>query len=239
MNERLQKIIASAGVASRRAAEKLIQEGHVSVNGQVVTEMGVKADPINDVIRVRGVRITVDTAKMYLLLHKPPGYLTAMSDDRGRKTVADLVSGFAERLLPVGRLDYSSEGLLVMTNDGDFSYRLQHPRFGIAKTYRIKIQGPVNAAALSTIRNGTSLEDGFFKPLKATVEKTNPGSTWISLTIEGGRNRILRRYLEALGFSVARLVRTAIGDVELGDLKPGDFRFMSDHEIKRLSRRKG
>ena len=235
MSERLQKIIASAGIASRRAAEKLIQQGQVTVNGQVISELGSKADPFKDEIRVRGVRITVDTTKVYLVLNKPQGYLTAMSDSRGRKTVADLTAGFAERLVPVGRLDYASEGLLVMTNDGDFSYRLQHPRFGISKTYRVKVQGPVSTGSLSAMRDGIRLEDGFFKPLEVMAEKTNPRSTWLRFTIEGGRNRILRRYLEALGFSIVRLVRTAIGDVELGNLKPGEFRFMTAAEIKRLS----
>jgi len=234
LSERLQKIIASAGIASRRAAEKLIKDGQVSVNGKVVTELGVKADPAKDVIRVRGARITVDPAKIYIVLNKPPGYITAMSDSRGRKTVADLVSEFTERLVPVGRLDYASEGLLVMTNDGDFSYRLQHPKFGITKTYLVKVRGRLNAASLTRIKKGLALEDGFFKPLEVVVEKNNPRSTWLRFTIEGGRNRIVRRYLEALGFTVSRLVRTAIGEVELGALKPGESRLLTDSEVKKL-----
>lgn len=235
MNERLQKIIAAAGVASRRAAETLIREGHVTVNGEVVTEMGRKADPVRDVIRVRGVRITSDPGKVYLAVHKPAGYLTAMSDPQGRKTVADLVSGFAERLVPVGRLDYGSEGLLIMTNDGDFSHRVQHPRFNISKTYRVKVQGPVKAAALSAIRDGATLSDGYFKPDEARIEKVNRKSTWLRFTIHSGRNRIVRRYFEALGYQVTRLMRTAIGEVELGTLKPGAFRHLKASEIRGLT----
>ncbi|HET57869.1 MAG TPA: rRNA pseudouridine synthase [Deltaproteobacteria bacterium] len=234
MTERLQKIIAAAGIASRRAAEQLIREGRVSVNGVVVTELGVKADPGADVIRVNGARITVDTSKVYLILHKPAGYLTAMSDSRGRKTVADLIPGFAERLVPVGRLDYASEGLLIMTNDGYFSYRLQHPKFAVPKTYRVKIRGSIDRASLSAMRKGISLSDGFFIPREVDLEKTNKKSTWLRITIEEGRYRIVRRYLEAQGFPVVRLIRMAEGNVELGDLKPGEYRFVSSKELKHL-----
>ncbi|MDD5475722.1 MAG: pseudouridine synthase [Syntrophales bacterium] len=234
MNERLQKIIAAAGIASRRAAESLILEGLVSVNGEVVTELGRKADPSKDVIRVRGVRIAVDTEKVYLMVHKPAGYLTAMSDNRGRKTTSDLVSGFAERLVPVGRLDYASEGLLIVTNDGEFSYRVQHPKFKLPKTYRVKLQGSVTPAELGAIRKGASLSDGFFKPLEAAIDRLNRKSAWITVTIVGGRNRVLRRYFEALGFPVRRLVRVAIAGLKLGDLKPGDFRPLKASEIREL-----
>jgi 23S rRNA pseudouridine2605 synthase len=234
VRERLQKIIASAGIASRRAAETLIREGHVSVNDEVVTEMGYRADPFRDVIRVRGVRITSDPVKVYLAVHKPAGYLTAMSDPRGRKIVADLVSDFSERLVPVGRLDYASEGLLIMTNDGDFSYRVQHPKFNIPKTYLVKVKGSVKAAAFAAIQGGTRLDDGYFKPDEASIEKVNRRSTWLRFTIHSGRNRIVRRYFETLGFQVTRLIRTAIGEMDLGTLKPGAFRHLKASEIRQF-----
>ncbi len=232
--ERLQKILARAGIASRRKAEELIQRGKVSVNGEIVTELGRKADAALDMIRVGDALITTDTVTVYLMVHKPAGVLTSMKDPRERKVVAQLVQDVPERVFPVGRLDYHSEGLLLMTNDGEFAYRVTHPKFRIAKTYRVKIKGAIPPGGLKAINNGISLSDGFFKPAKVAVERANPKSTWLKFTIFEGKNRIIRRFLQAFGYTVLRLVRTAIADIELGDLKPGGYRYLTRKEVQRL-----
>jgi len=232
--ERLQKILARAGIASRRKAEELIRGGKVSVNGEIITELGQKADASLDMIRVDRKLIIIDAEKVYLMVHKPAGVLTSMKDDRERKVVAQLVQDVPERVFPVGRLDYHSEGLLLMTNDGEFAYRIAHPKFKVAKTYMVKIKGNIPPGGLKEIKIGISLSDGYFKPEEAVVERVNPKSTWLKFTIYEGKNRIIRRYLSAFGYTVLRLVRTAIADIELGELKPGAYRYLTKKEVQRL-----
>jgi len=234
MKERLQKIIAAAGLASRRRAEELITAGRVSVNGETVTTLGAKADPAKDVIRVDGSVISSETTFCYIALHKPPQVVTTLSDPQKRPTVVELVQNVGERVYPVGRLDYDSEGLLLLTNDGDFAQKIQHPRHQTPKTYRVKIVGRLSRDEFKQIAGGVPLEDGVFRPENLTVEKTNDKSTWLSLTLREGRNRIIRRGFEAAGRRVARLVRESIGVVTLAGLKEGEWRHLTSREIKQL-----
>jgi 23S rRNA pseudouridine2605 synthase len=216
MEERIQKILSRAGVSSRRAAEKMIAEGRISVNQAVVTEPGTKADADRDQIRVDGRLISCEAERVYILLHKPQGYVTTLNDPQGRPIVTDLLSGVTERVFPVGRLDYDSEGLLILTNDGAFSQRLQHPRYGIPKRYRIKVEGR-------------------FAPSDVRLEKTNPGSSWLRLTITDGRNRVIRRAFESLGHPVCRLIRVAVADITLESVREGAWRRLTPKEVDRLS----
>lgn len=234
MEERLQKIISQAGITSRRAAEHLIAEGRVSLNGVVTTLPGVKADPERDEIRVDGRLISCEIDRVYLMLNKPPGYVTTLSDPQGRPIVTDLLIGVSERVFPVGRLDYDSEGLLLLTNDGDFSQRLQHPRYGIAKRYRVKLVGQILPATVKVLEKGITLPDGPFIPSDLQLEKTNRGSSWLSLTITDGRNRVIRRAFESLGHDIARLVRVAVADLTLGSLDQGAWRYLTHREVEAL-----
>ncbi|MEN6621764.1 MAG: pseudouridine synthase [Smithella sp.] len=234
MKERLQKIIAAAGIDSRRHAEKLIIAGRVSVNNVVVRELGTKADTAKDIIRVDDKIISFDKTVIYIALHKPAGYVTTLSDPEGRPTVVDLISDVPERVYPVGRLDYDSEGLLLLTNDGDFAQKIQHPRFQIPKIYRLKIQGRLSKDELMQLSKGIKLADGAFKPENIQVDKFNDKSCWLRLTLREGKNRIIRRGFEALGHRVARLVRESIDNVSLGTLKEGSWRYLTKKEIGQL-----
>ena len=234
MKERLQKIIAAAGVDSRRHAEKLITAGRVSVNGVVVNELGAKADAAKDIIRVDGNTISIDKTMTYIVLYKPAGYVTTLSDPQGRPTVVDLISDVPERIYPVGRLDYDSAGLLLLTNDGDFAQKVQHPRFQSPKVYRVKIQGRLSKDEIKQLGKGIKLEDGIFKPENMQIEKFNDKSCWLRLTLREGKNRIIRRGFEEAGHRVARLVREAIGPIQLGNLKEGSWRYLTKKEIGQL-----
>ena len=231
--ERLQKILARAGVASRRAAEEMILAGRITVNGEVVNTLGSQAAP-GDEICVDGKALAGAETKRYLMLHKPTGYVTTVHDPQGRPTVKDLVSSIPERLYPVGRLDFDSEGLLIMTNDGDFAYRLQHPRFGVPKTYRVKVEGRLGSNDLEQLAAGIRLPDGVFKPAAVRLERVTQTGTWLRLTITEGRNRIIRRVMDQMGYPVRRLIRVAEGGVELGTLKKGEFRDLSPVEMETL-----
>ncbi len=232
--ERLQKILSSAGIASRRTAEKMIAEGRISVNRIVVTVAGKKADPQKDEIRVDGNLVSLESEKIYLLLHKPRGYVTTLSDPQGRPIVTDLLNGVAARVYPVGRLDYDSEGLLILTNDGEFAQRIQHPRFGIPKTYRIKVEGRFLKGEVKALEKGIDLPDGRFAPAEIRLEKTNPGSTWLTLTMTDGRNRVIRRVFDSMGHSVTRLIRVAVADIALASLPEGTWRMLTLREVERL-----
>ncbi len=234
MKERLQKIIAAAGIDSRRHAEKLITAGRVSVNDVVIRELGTKADAAKDIIRVDGKIISVEKAMVYIALHKPAGYVTTLSDPERRPTVVDLIGDVPERVYPVGRLDYDSEGLLLLTNDGDFAQKIQHPRFQMPKIYRVKIQGRLSKDELMQLSKGIKLEDGTFKPENIQVEKFNDKSCWLRLTLREGKNRIIRRGLEAAGHRVARLIRESVAGVSLGTLKEGSWRYLTKKEIGQL-----
>ena len=189
MKERLQKIIAAAGIASRRHAEKMITEGRVSVNNVVVREMGVKADAQKDIIRVDSKTINVEKTLIYIALHKPAGYVTTMNDPEQRPTVVDLIGDVPERVYPVGRLDYDSEGLLILTNDGDFAQKMQHPRFQIPKVYRVKIQGRLSKEEIKQLGQGIKLDDGIFKPENIQIEKYNDKSCLASAYTARGKKQ--------------------------------------------------
>jgi len=235
VEERIQKIISGCGIASRRAAEQMMREGRVSVNGVIVNQPGVKADALRDEIRVDGALISKSAVnRVYLVLNKPQGYVVTLKDPQNRPIVADLLRDVPERVFPVGRLDYDSEGLLLMTNDGDFSHMIQHPTFKVPKTYMVKIKGTLRSSDVETIRKGAVLEDGAFQPVWASMEKSNRKSCWIEMTIVEGRNRIIRRFFDSINHPVARLIRTSIGDIGLGDLKTGEYRYLQKGEIKSL-----
>lgn len=234
MKERLQKVLSAAGVSSRRAAEKMILEGRISINGEVVKELGTKADPERDEIRVDGRLISTEISRIYIILNKPKGYVTTLKDPEGRPIVRDLLGDIEERVFPVGRLDYDSEGLLLLTTDGDFAQRLQHPRFKISKKYLVKVRGGITPKDIAAVEKGIRLEDGMFKPLEFRVEGRNPRSTWVYVTIHEGRNRVIRRLFEELGHPVARLIRVGIGDIGLGDLREGGYRHLKKWELRKL-----
>jgi len=227
--ERLHKVLAGAGIASRRAAEEMIRQGRVAVNDQIVTEMGHRVTG-RDEIRVDGRLIGSRPEPVYLMLNKPRGYVTTLKDPEGRPIVADLIPESAGRVFPVGRLDYDSEGLLLLTNDGDWAYRLQHPRFLQEKTYALKIKGHLTTADIRRLEKGFTLDDGPFRPVRFQVGKINDKSCWLEITIKEGRNRILRRAFEYLGKPVLRLIRTAVGSLNLGDLPEGEIRALSPQE---------
>jgi 23S rRNA pseudouridine2605 synthase len=229
---RLQKVLAAAGLASRRACEILISEGRVEVNSEIVVEQGRRVDPERDVIRVDGVRIPPPRRHRYLALNKPRGVVTTMSDPEGRRTVADLVTaGGKERLFHVGRLDTDTEGLLILTNDGDFAHRLAHPSYQVPKTYIAEVAGLVGEQTLSRLRRGITLEDGPVRPTSLKIVSTAGDKTLLKITIQEGRNRIVRRTMEAVGHPVRRLSRIGIGPVRLGNLKVGEYRDLTREEL--------
>jgi 23S rRNA pseudouridine2605 synthase len=235
---RLQKILSQAGMASRRAAEKLIAEGRVTVNGRTIHEMGVKADPASDDIRVDGRRIRAAERHRYILLNKPKGYVTTRSDPQRRRTVIDLLSDVREYVYPVGRLDYDSEGLLLLTNDGDLAARLTHPRHGVERTYEARVAGTPDEEALERLRKGIPL-DGH-RTLPATVVLVPPRrrdeDAVLLLTIREGRNRQVRRMCEAVGHPVQALKRTRVGPIADRRLKPGDWRELKMDEVAALKK---
>lgn len=233
MPERLQKVLSRFGVASRRAAEAMISAGRVVVNGVVVDRPGVKVTD-EDLILIDGKPLRKGSPRLYLALHKPRGYVTTMRDPRGRPTVKDLVAALDVRIYPVGRLDWDSEGLLIMTNDGEFAYRLQHPRYGVPKTYRVSVSGALSPGVLRQLRKGIELDDGPFRPRSVSLEKGGGEETWLTLTITGGRNRVIRRALAYLNHPVRRLIRTAVGEIQLGALPPGRYRELTDGERERM-----
>lgn len=229
--ERLQKIIARAGICSRRAAEEIISAGRVTVDGKIITELGAKADPLKNKIRVDGKLLHFDAEKIYLLLNKPRGYVSTAHDERGRKTVLDLLGeNFSERVYPVGRLDLNSEGLLIITNDGELTNALIHPRYEIAKTYRAKVSGTLTEEKLDKLRAGIELEDG----LTAPAEVYLLGENLVEITIHEGRNRQVRRMFAAIGCDVKRLRRVKFAGLTLEGLKVGKFRALTLEEVARL-----
>jgi 23S rRNA pseudouridine2605 synthase len=231
---RLQKVLASAGIGSRRASEELIAAGRVSVNGVTVHEMGTRVDPATAVIHVDGARINVRADLVYLALNKPRGVLSAMSDSRGRPTVGDLVADRTERLFHVGRLDADTEGLLLLTNDGELAHRLMHPAFGVAKTYLATVPGPVPKDVGRRLRAGVDLEDGGVQVDDFRVVQTQGSQAIVEVVLHEGRNHIVRRLLAEVGHPVQRLVRTAIGPVRLAGLRAGALRDLTRDELSSL-----
>jgi 23S rRNA pseudouridine2605 synthase len=234
MLERLQKLISQAGITSRRAAEELILNGRVTVNGTVVTELGSKADPAQDRIAVDGKPLQFSEKHLYILLNKPTGYITALKDSQGRPLVTDLLKGVEERVYPVGRLDYNTEGLLLLTNDGEWANRLMHPRHEVEKEYHVRVRGKVLDQQLKRMAGGVELEEGVTAPAEVRLVKNSDQNDWISVAIHEGRNRQVRRMCEAVSLSVVRLRRVRYGSLEIGALKPGQFRYLSEAEVKGL-----
>ena len=233
-NIRLQKFLAEKGVASRRAAEKMIEDGRVVVNGKVVETMGVKIDPAKDRVFVDGLIVKGDPERRYILLYKPAGYICSAHDDRRRRTVLDLIPEVTERIYPVGRLDYDTSGLLLLTNDGDLTNKLLHPSQNVVKTYLAEVKGFPNRAALEKLRRGVRLEDGMTAPAEARILKKRQEGVLLELRIHEGRNRQVRRMLDAVGYPVLHLRRSSLAFLDLKGLKPGEWRELNGEEIGRL-----
>jgi 23S rRNA pseudouridine2605 synthase len=233
---RLHKLLAEAGVASRRAAERLIVAGRVHVNGVPVVELGAHADPDRDRIEVDGRPLPQAESKRYVLLHKPRGFLTTREDPRGRPRVFDLVPELGVRLHPVGRLDFDAEGLLLLTNDGALTFHLTHPRHGVRRVYHVLVEGSVEPGVLRALERGIVLEDGPARVDRARrVAGAERGLHWLELTLSEGRYREVKRLCRAVGLVVHRLRRVAFGALELGDLPPGQWRELTHAEVQRLA----
>ncbi|MBN9643572.1 pseudouridine synthase [Corynebacterium mendelii] len=234
---RLQKVLARAGVASRRQAEKLIDDARVEVNGQIVTVQGMRVDPDTAVIRVDGVRIRVNDDMMYFVLNKPRGVQSTMSDDLDRPCVGDIVGekiAAGQRLFHVGRLDADTEGLLLLTNDGELANRLMHPSYEVTKTYMATVTGEADQKLVTALTTGMDLEDGFAKADKAKIIDAFQGKSLVLVELHEGRTHIVRRLLKEAGFPVERLVRTKIHTVQLGEQTPGAIRALNDSELRSL-----
>ena len=232
MEERLQKLLSAAGVCSRRAAETYLTAGRVTVNGETA-QLGQKADPDRDRILVDGRPLAPRAEPVYLLLNKPRGYVTTLSDEKGRRTVAELVADCGQRVYPVGRLDLDSEGLLLLTNDGDWAQRLLHPKHEVEKTYHVSVSGPV-AGAAERLAAVTDLEGEPIRPARVEVLRQTAGTAVLAVTIHEGKNRQIRRMCAQCGLTVNRLRRVREGTVELGTLPPGKWRYLTEEELKSI-----
>jgi 23S rRNA pseudouridine2605 synthase len=234
VSERLQKFLARAGVASRRAAEVLITEGRVTVNGAKVTELGSKVDAEKDAVAVDGKPITLAPERTWWLLNKPEGVVTTITDPQGRPTIGDFVKSTGKRLFPVGRLDYDAEGALLLTDDGETMNRLLHPRYQVARTYLVKVKGEPSDATLTKLRGGVRLEDGMAAPAKVERFDKAEANTWLEIVVTEGRPHLVKRLCAAIGHPVVRLFRPAQAGIAVGDLEPGDLRPLTPEEIATL-----
>lgn len=234
MEERLQKILARAGVASRRKAEEYIAAGRVEVNGKRVTELGTKVNAGKDTIRVDGKLVADIEDRVYYVLFKPAGCVTTLADPEGRATVADYVKMVRERVYPVGRLDYDAEGALILTNDGELAHKLMHPKFGARRTYLAKVKGGISDRVLEELRAGVQLEDGLATPLEADFVQRADKNTWIKLVVAEGRPHLVKRLCEAVGHPVQRLFRASYAGVDVEGMMAGELRELSSAEVKRL-----
>jgi pseudouridine synthase len=232
--ERIQKILAKAGIASRREAERMVVAGRVSVNGQVVEALGFKADPSRDHIKVDGRRLTHLEPKVILLFNKPRGYLSTVKDPRGRPTVMDLLKNVRWRIFPIGRLDFDAEGLLLLTNDGDLAHLLCHPRFSVPKTYLAKVAGVPEEKKLNRLRRGVMLEDGEAKAVSCSVIRQREKNSWVRVVVTEGRKRLVKRMFSAIGHTVLKLKRVEYGPIRLGGLPFGQFRYLTAEETEKL-----
>lgn len=223
-----------AGVASRRHAEEMILQGRVTINGKVIKELGTKADPERDHIKVNGRLINPRQPKTYILLNKPRGYITSLRDTEGRPTVIDLIKGVRTRVYPVGRLDYDTEGLLLLTNDGDLANAVMHPKREIQKTYYVKVKGVLDEKDFEKLRRGIKIEGGITSPAGVKRLKKTDENSWIEMTIHEGKKRQIRRMLERIGHPVLKLKRVKIGFLDLKTLEPGRFIYLTPVEISRL-----
>ncbi len=233
---RLQKAMASAGVASRRVSEQLIVEGRVEVNGQVVTELGTRIDPATDLVAVDGVAVQLDPAKRYYMLNKPRGVVSSMRDEQGRPDLTRFTDGLEERVFNVGRLDAETSGLLLLTNDGELAHVLAHPSFGVEKTYIAKVRGRVTAQTMQRLKQGIELDDGPINVDRGRILQQQPGDrhSMVEVTLHSGRNRIVRRMFDAVGHPVVELVRRSFGPLNLGTLKSGAMRELTKVELGQL-----
>jgi 23S rRNA pseudouridine2605 synthase len=232
---RLNKIIADAGIASRRAADQLILEGRVSVDGEIIIELGGKYDPeINDV-KVDGESLIINKSKTYLAFHKPAGIISTMSDPEGRANLGDYFKDRKDRLYHVGRLDKDSEGIILLTNDGDLAHRATHPSYGLEKRYLVEVEGEFNKQMSDQLLQGVRLEDGLARAMKVVhARAVSKNHHWVEITIHEGRFHIIRRLIESLGLKVLRLIRLDFGPINLGDMKPGRHRVLNSQEMTNL-----
>lgn len=239
--ERLQKIISRAGVASRREAEKMILAGRVQLNGEIITELGTQAEPGKDRIAIDGQELRLSVPRLYFLLNKPQGYISAVKDDRGRQTVIDLLPKVKEYIYPVGRLDYDTEGLLILTNDGEMMNGLLHPRYEIGKTYIAKVQGVLRQNQVESLSNGVLLDDGMTAPAKVKLLEAakDHSSCLVQLTIHEGRNRQVRRMLQAVGHRVLKLRRIGFAGLTLQGVAMGTYRELTKEEVAALKKLAG
>ncbi|UFS60687.1 pseudouridine synthase [Subtercola endophyticus] len=231
---RLQKVLASAGVASRRVSEDLITAGRVRVNGEVVRELGRRIDPETDKVSVDNVAVQLDTTKRYVMLNKPVGIVSSLADQHGRPDLSEYTSQYEERLFNVGRLDAETSGLLILTNDGELAHVLAHPSFGVMKTYIARVEGRVAPQAIARLTKGVELDDGPIAADKARLLDSSASSSLVEVTLHSGRNRIVRRMLEEVGHPVVELVRRQFGPLHLGSLKAGELRDLSREELGAL-----
>jgi pseudouridine synthase len=234
--ERIQKILAKAGIASRREAERMVIEGRVSVNGKVIEVLGFRADPFKDHIKVDGRRLVHFEPKVILLLNKPRGYLSTVKDPRGRPTIMDLLKNVKWRIYPVGRLDFDAEGLLLVTNDGDLAHLLSHPRFSIPKTYLVKLTGVPEEKKLARLKRGVMLEDGKAKAVSCSLIRQREKNSWVQVVVTEGRNRLVKRMFSAIGHTVLKLKRIEYGPIRLGGLPFGQFRYLTPEEMEDLEK---
>ena len=235
MQKRLQKILAEAGIGSRRTCEQYILQGRVTVNNKLITKLGTRADPLKDKIVFDGDVVKPSRKKQYILINKPCGYLSSLKDTFNRPLVTSLIKGVKERLYPIGRLDYNSEGLLILSNDGHFSQFLTHPKHKILKTYLVKVKGIPKEEAIQKLSKGIRLEDGKTHPADIKkLKKRTSNNCWLKIVISEGRNRQIRRMCQAIGHPVIKLKRIKIGPITLGNLKQGEYRFLTPSEVNIL-----
>jgi len=234
MEERLQKIMAELGVASRRKCEEMILQGRVKVDGILIKELGIKVDKQKSIIEVDGKKLNDEIQKIYILLNKPVGYITSAKDQFDRPTVLDLVSNVGHRVFPVGRLDYDTEGLLILTNDGDLTYKITHPSHNVTKTYLARVKGRVMDEVVTIFKQGIRIEDYRTAPAKLEILKYIDNDTLVNITIHEGRNRQVRKMCDAVGHKVLKLRRISIGNLRLGDLKVGQWRHLTLEEVRYL-----
>ena len=239
MEQRINRILSQAGVASRRKADEFIKNGRVALNGRRIIELGTKAVWGTDSIKLDGREIPSPSDRIYLMLNKPFGYITSLTDPEGRSIITDLIKDIPQRLYPAGRLDFDSLGLLIMTNDGDFSYRLTHPKYHVSRTYKVTVEGKISRDIIAKLMNGVELDDGFSGTSKASIIRQNGPHTVIRITVTQGRNRIVRRMMETIGCKVIQLMRTGFGGLELGNLKIGKYRYLTPKEVSDLKKSVG
>jgi len=237
--ERLQKYMARTGIASRRRCEQLIASGIVKVNGETVTRPGILVDPLMTRVEINGKVLRQTEAKVYLALYKPRYFITTLDDPQGRRKVTDLIKNIPHRLFPVGRLDYDSEGLLLLTNDGQLTYLITHPSHQISKTYLAWVKGNPSSEELSMMAKGLLLSDGWTSPAQVSLQRTTKHGSILKITIYEGRKRQIRRMCDQIGYPVERLKRISIGQLKIDGLKPGQYRFLTFEEIEQLKKSAG